>query len=235
MSDLPMLRRDRPASRPSPRALKVAAGVFALTLSLVACSSTNSGDNASPTSSPTAGDTVRLVTYDAYAISDATLADSTKQTGIKVEVSKSGDGAEVVNRAILTKDNPEGDVLFGVDNNLLSRAIDQGLFTEYAAAGAGFDSGPVSDGSDQARHTDRRRRRLRELRPHLVRAEEHPGADDPNDLTKPEYKNLLVVENPATSTPGLAFLLATVAKSGESRYQDYWKSLRNNGVLVVND
>ncbi len=235
MSDLPMLRRDRPASRPSPRALKVAAGVFALTLSLVACSSTNSGDNASPTSSPIAGDTVRLVTYDAYAISDATLADFTKQTGIKVEVSKSGDGAEVVNRAILTKDNPEGDVLFGVDNNLLSRAIDQGLFTEYAAAG--LDSIPAQYRMDPTKHVtpidvgdvcvnyDRTWFEQKNI----------PVPTTLDDLTKPEYKNLLVVENPATSTPGLAFLLATVAKSGESRYQDYWKSLRNNGVLVVND
>ena len=55
------------------------------------------------------------------------------------------------------------------------------------------------------------------------------------DLTKPEYKGLLVVESPATSSPGLSFLLATIAHFGEDGYLDYWKALRANGVVVVND
>ncbi len=53
------------------------------------------------------------------------------------------------------------------------------------------------------------------------------------DLTKPQYRKLLVVENPATSTPGLAFLLATVARFGPSGWQGYWEGLRANDVLVV--
>ena len=31
------------------------------------------------------------------------------------------------------------------------------------------------------------------------------------DLTEPTYKSMLVAEDPSTSTPGLAFLLATIA------------------------
>jgi thiamine transport system substrate-binding protein len=53
------------------------------------------------------------------------------------------------------------------------------------------------------------------------------------DLAKPEYKGLLVVENPATSSPGLAFLLATIKHFGATGFLDYWKSLRANGVVVV--
>ncbi len=53
------------------------------------------------------------------------------------------------------------------------------------------------------------------------------------DLADPRYRGLLVVENPATSTPGLAFLLATVARFGEPGWQDYWRRLRANDVLVV--
>ncbi len=53
------------------------------------------------------------------------------------------------------------------------------------------------------------------------------------DLLKPEYKGLLVVENPATSSPGLAFVMATIAHFGPEKYLDYWKSLRDNGVQVV--
>ncbi len=53
------------------------------------------------------------------------------------------------------------------------------------------------------------------------------------DLTKPAYKSTLVVENPATSSPGLAFLLATIARSGEGGWQQYWRDLRANDVQVV--
>ena len=51
-------------------------------------------------------------------------------------------------------------------------------------------------------------------------------------MTKPEYNGLLVVENPATSSTGLAFLLATVAHYGDS-FTEYWQALKDNGVVVV--
>ena len=41
-----------------------------------------------------------------------------------------------------------------------------------------------------------------------------------------------MVENPATSTPGLAFMLATIAQFGD-RWEGYWRKLRANDVLVV--
>jgi thiamine transport system substrate-binding protein len=55
------------------------------------------------------------------------------------------------------------------------------------------------------------------------------------DLTKPEYAGLLVVENPATSSPGLSFLLATIATFGEDGWQSYWQALKDNGVVIVSD
>ena len=54
-----------------------------------------------------------------------------------------------------------------------------------------------------------------------------------DDLVDPAYAGTLVVENPATSSPGLAFLLATVAEYGEEGWQDYWRALRANGVEVA--
>ena len=55
------------------------------------------------------------------------------------------------------------------------------------------------------------------------------------DLLKPDYKGLLVMENPATSSPGLAFLLATIAHFGKENYLDYWQGLSSNGLVVVGD
>lgn len=205
------------------------AAVFAAA-ALVACSPGASEGN--PT--PTAGGAVTLVTYDSYQISPETLEQFTAETGIEVEVVKSGDGAQVVNRAILTKDAPEGDVLFGVDNNLLSRALANGLFqTHQPDAAAGLDPAllagtdgfvtPVDTG-DVCLNYD-------------TGALEQRGLDPPqnlDDLADPAYRDLLVVQNPATSTPGLAFLLATVARYGPDGFADYWQRLRDNGVLVEN-
>jgi thiamine transport system substrate-binding protein len=55
------------------------------------------------------------------------------------------------------------------------------------------------------------------------------------DLLNPVYKDLLVVENPASSSPGLAFLLATIGHFGADKYLEYWQGLVDNNLLVVND
>ncbi len=77
------------------------------------------------------GQTVTLVTHDSFAVSEKVLAAFTKRTGIDVKVLQVGDAGQVVNQAILTKDNPLGDVLFGVDNTFLTRALDEGIFERY--------------------------------------------------------------------------------------------------------
>jgi thiamine transport system substrate-binding protein len=196
---------------------------------LAACTSTPTSDR---TASP--GGTVTLVSYDSYAISKATLKEFTAQTGQTVDVVRAGDAAEVVNRAILTKSAPEGDVLFGVDNNLLSRALAEELFASYQAEGvdqvpAEFRLDPVGhvtpiDLGDVCVNSDRE----------FFDSQDLPVPKTLTDLADPQYRDLLVVENPATSTPGLAFLLATVAEFGPDGYIDYWSRLRENGVEVEN-
>ena len=214
------------------RKFSIISMVGALALAISSCTSQDTAET--PTETPSAGSTVTLVTYDSYAISDETLESFTDETGVKVEVVRAGDGAQVVNRAILTKDTPEGDVLFGADNNLLSRALSNDLFESYQpeavqdlpteltegtdGAATPIDTGDVCINYDTA-------------------ALKKQGVTPPetlDDLTKPEYRGLLVVENPATSTPGLAFLLTTIAEFGTDGFQDYWKRLRDNDVLVEN-
>lgn len=210
--------------------LSVAAVLAAATLAITGCTSTDS----QPTASPSPGSTVTLVTYDSYLISDETLAAFTEQTGVNVDVVRAGDGGQIVNRAILTKDNPEGDVLFGVDNNLLSRALSNDLFQPYQPAAISeipqeFVAGtegvvtPIDTG-DVCINIDKAGLAQRDLDP--------PQSLD--DLTDPAYRGLLVVENPATSTPGLAFLLTTVDRYGADGFTDYWQKLADNEVVVEN-
>ncbi|GGT29422.1 thiamine ABC transporter substrate-binding protein [Streptomyces chromofuscus] len=178
--------------------------------------------------------TVTLVSHDSWVVSKSVIADFEKQSGYQVKVLKDGDAGQAVNKAILTKDNPQGDVLFGVDNTLLSRALDNGLFQPHEAKDSDLvlpeyradqeqhrvtavDTGDICVNYDKAYFSERK------LEP--------PKTLD--DLVEPPYKNLLVTENASTSSPGLGFLLGTAAKYGDDGWADYWKKLKANGVKVV--
>jgi thiamine transport system substrate-binding protein len=195
---------------------------------LAACGS--SGDDQESGGSKT----VTLVSHDSWAASKDVIAAFEKQSGYKVRVLKDGDAGQAVNKAILTKDNPQGDVLFGVDNTLLSRALDNGLFQPYEAKGSDrvkaeyrVDQGkhrvtPVDTG-DICVNYDKKYFADRKLEP--------PRSFD--DLVEPQYKNLLVTENASASSPGLGFLLGTAARYGDAGWEGYWKKLKANGVKVV--
>nr|WP_222109704.1 thiamine ABC transporter substrate-binding protein [Streptomyces cupreus] len=195
---------------------------------LSACGSSDDGESSGGSK------TVTLVSHNSWAVSKDVLADFEKSSGYKVKVLEDGDAGQAVNKAILTKDNPQGDVFFGVDNTLLSRALDNGLFQSYEAKGLDQIDATFQLDRDEHRVTpvdygdicvnyDKKYFEDHKLTP--------PSSLD--DLIKPEYKNLLVTENASTSSPGLGFLLGTAAQYGDDGWQDYWKKLKANGVKVV--
>jgi thiamine transport system substrate-binding protein len=176
---------------------------------------------------------VVLVTHDSFAIPKAVKAAFEKESGYKLTILQGGDAGEVVNRALLTKGNPQGDLLFGIDNNLLSRGLAEGLFEPYTSPELGAVGPPFQ--IDPSRHVT-----PVDYGDVCLNVDEkwfaQRGIAAPSTLdalTEPRYRKLLVVENPATSTPGLAFMLATVARYGEPGWRTYWRRLRANGVQVV--
>ena len=203
------------------RAFVAAALGLVLALGLAACG----GDDA-PTN-------VVLVTHDSFVISDDVKRAFEQDSGLTLTVLQAGDAGEVLAQALLTAGNPQGDVLFGVDSNLLSRALEGDLFEPYESrlleeVRERYQLDPEHrvtpiDHGEVCLNYDRTWFAERDLAPPSSLA----------DLVRPAYDGLLVVENPATSTPGLAFLLATIARFGEDGWQDYWRRLRANDVLVV--
>ena len=201
------------------RALAAVAGVL-LALVVAGCG----GDDA-PTE-------VVLVTHSSFAISDDVRRAFEEQSGFELRVLATGDAGETVTRALLTAGNPEGDVLFGVDNNLLSRTLDGDLFEPYESPR--LDAVPDEyelDPEHRVTPVDHGEVCLNYDKAWFAERGIAPP-DELADLTLPRYRDLLVVENPATSTPGLAFLLATIARFDDG-WQGYWRKLRQNGVLVV--
>ena len=205
--------------------------VPALALALAACTSQEA----------TPAGPVTLLTHDSFVLSDSVLKQFTEETGIDVDVVTAGDAGEVVNRAVITSGDPDGDVLFGVDNTLLSRTLDADVFEPYVADGltgvepeiADLGAGVVSaiDYGDVCVNVDKAwfaKQNLAEPR-------------TLEDLADPAYRDLFVMSNPATSSPGLAFLLATISRYGDPdslqptpQWADYWQQLADNGLLVVN-
>ncbi|MEU3273453.1 thiamine ABC transporter substrate-binding protein [Saccharomonospora sp. NPDC006951] len=177
--------------------------------------------------------TVTIATHESWSVPQQVLDAFRDQTGIRINVHKEGDAGELTNKLVLTKDDPIADVAFGVDSTFASRALAEGVFEPYTSPEG--DRGPqrysidpqnrlsAVDVGDVCVNIDTEWFAEREL--------EEPATLD--DLTDSRYRDLLVVENPATSSPGLAFLLGTVAAYGEQGWRDYWSKLKDNGVLVV--
>lgn len=185
--------------------------------------------------------TITLITHDSFNVSTELIDNFQAETGIIIDILRAGDAGQVVNQSVLSAGNPLGDVLFGVDNTFLSRALDGEIFLPYESPllenvneqfilDEDFNVTPISYG-DVCINYD-------------IAYFEDNDLDIPEslaDLTSADYEGLLVVENPATSSPGLAFLMATVAEFGEASddneysYLDFWTDLVDNDTLIAED
>ncbi len=205
--------------------------LIVLSLMLSAC--VQSGG--SPTSTSAAPRTLIVMTHDSFAASQSVITAFETANNVKVQFIASGDAGTALNKAILSKDNPFADVFYGVDNTFLSRALSEDIFQPYdSPLLAGIPDRYKLDSQNQALPVDWGDVCLNYDKVYFSTRKLLPP-ENLEDLLKPEYKNMLVVENPATSSPGLSFLLTTIGHFGADNYLTYWKGLVENGVLVVND
>ena len=170
---------------------------------------------AANTSTDATPNEVTLLAYDAFTPKDGIFDAFTAATGAKVKVVTTGDSGVLVSKAILTAGNPEGDVLWGLDNTVISRAQKAQLLTSYEPV----DYGDICVNYDK-----------KWFATHNI-----PTPSSLEDFILPAYKGLLVTQDPVASSPGLGFLLATIAHFGIDDWQDYWTSLKTNGVHIAPD
>lgn len=188
------------------------------------------------TTEPAEPQTVRLMSHDSFNVSEEVVAEFEETYNAKLEFVKSGDTGAALNQAILSKENPLADAFFGVDNTFFSRAIDAGIFVPYEPEN--LDRVPEEfklDPENRLTPIDWGDVCLNYDKNYFADTDVAPP-QSLEDLTKPEYQGLTVVENPATSSPGLAFLLATIehfGTDGDYTWEDYWQDLRDNDVQVT--
>lgn len=235
--------------------------VLTAVLSAACGSSGSSADDADPTSgdpsspiassSPSEGSTeapetegeslagvkLTLMTHDSFAVSEGTLEAFTAETGHEVVLLQAGDAGELVNRSVLTAGNPEADVMFGVDNTFLSAALAGGVFegrseTAVDAFGDALPDGIPLDPGGRVVPVDFGDVCLNYDRSWFADAGIEPPSEL-GDLADPALAGLTVVQDPSTSSPGLAFLMATVAEFGADGWETFWSDLVENDVMVT--
>ncbi len=209
---------------------RVAALAAALSVLVAGCGSQPGGP--ATATAPTESNRLTVLTHDSFYLPDELLAEFEQSSGYDVEYVAPGDGGTLVNQLILTKDAPLGDVVFGIDTTFAGRAVGAGVLAPYTSAALPSEAAELAeDGAGVLTPIDYGDVCLNaDLAWFKAKGLDLPQSFD--DLTKPEYADLLVVSNPASSTPGLSFLVATIAAEGED-YLAYWQRLKDNGVKVV--
>jgi len=207
-------------------------------LTLTACS-LSGGESETTTGTSGAGEdrSVTLVVHDSWYLPKQVIRAFERESGYDLQVQTNGDTGSLTNKLVLTKERPLGDAVFGIDNTFATRAVDEGILAPYTPAdlpasaadyalegGAGQQLTPVDWGDvcvniDEAWFAER----------------DQAPPETLDDLADPAYRDLFVTPAASTSSPGFAFLLATIGEYGEDGWQSYWESLMDNGARVARD
>ena len=212
--------------------------IVSVCLVMAACAAPPARTQTPNSNTNTAPQSLTVMVHDSFAASESVIKAFEQANNAKVTVLKSGDAGAALNKAILSKAAPIADVMYGIDNTFLGRALNAGIFEPYASTA--FSTIP-------ARYRLDPEKRLWPVDRGYVQVNydkaffEQKGLTPPaslRELADPKWKGMLVVENPATSSPGLAFLMASIAAfpDGSSyTWQQFWKDLRANDVYISPD
>ncbi len=175
-------------------------------------------------------DALTILVHDSFDVTEDLITQFEADRGVTVTILEGGDANAVLNRALLNAGNPEADLIFGIDNFGFVQAREADLLREFEADRR--DDIP-QDIRDQFGDSEL----VTPIDFGFVNLNFDPTQGDPpaslEELATEVWRDRVVVEDPTTSSPGLQFLMTTIAHFGEDGWQDYWRSLRDNGVLVT--
>ncbi len=152
-----------------------------------------------------------------------------KAYGVRVKVVSVGDAGQVLNRAVLEKDNPRADIILGIDNNMLARALEEKVLQPYRSPNLENIPGKfIFDKTFSVTPFDYG---------YFAIVYDSKALEDPpeslEELTEARFRKKIILEDPRTSSPGLGFLLWTIDVYGDG-FTDYWKRLMPN-LLTITD
>ncbi len=176
-------------------------------------------------------DRLVIYAYDSFVswgLSNSTIHKFEEMYNVTVEVRTYGDAGSVLNRVIMEKSNPQADIIVGVDNSLLQKALDNDVLEPYEPANiVKIPENLIFDPSYHVVPFDYG---------YVALVYNKTVVTNPpetfEDLLSPEWKGRLILENPQTSSTGLAFLDWTIAANGNSLNTTFWSILAGNAKIT---
>ncbi|MGV9713562.1 thiamine ABC transporter substrate-binding protein [Gordonia sp. NPDC003424] len=201
--------------------------IVALTAVAVLVGATACGDDSSSTTE------VTLLTHDSFSLPDSVFDAFKQQTGLTLKVVKSGDAGQLASTVSLTPGSPKADAVYGIDNTFASRPIEAGALEPYVspAAAKGAAEYAVPDSNNELTAVDRGDVCLNVDDAWYTRNQQQ-APKSVRDLREPRYAAQAALLDPSTSSPGMAFLLATIGLFPQG-WQDYWKTVEAGGASIV--
>jgi len=175
-----------------------------------------------------------VYTYDSmvseYGLGPKIIPKFEEQCNCKIKMVSKGDAGQVLTTLVLEKENPKADVVIGLDNSLIQKAIEKKVLEEFTPKNIGivpkdigfykkgfltpFDYGFIAFVFDSKK----------------IEAE----LNEFDSLLDSRLEKKIVIQNPRTSSPGLALLFWSIEVYGDPGYKEFWKEFKPN-ILVVTD
>lgn len=182
--------------------------------------------------------TLKILTYDIAAFSDDMLTNFTEQTGFAVELVYTDDAGGILEIMLQTQGSPQVDLAVGLDNTYLQTALDFCLLTVNNVDTSNVDpnvmalyDGPKAVPFDQG---------------HVCLNYDESVVDGENltepqtlwNLTESQWTDKTVFPSPLTSSPGRAFMVATIDYfendlDPNTTAFDWWKAMADNGATFT--
>ena len=181
---------------------------------------------------------LRILTYDIAAFSDEMLAEFTNQTGYEIEMIRTDDSGGILEQLLQTQQAQQADLAIGLDNTYLQTALNFCLLQAHEANVSGISetalepySGPLAlpfDRGDVCLNYDETR----------VDGTNLTVPTSLWNLTEPEWNGLTAFPSPVTSSPGRAFMSATIDyfendEDNTTDAFDWWKAMADNGAIFT--
>jgi thiamine transport system substrate-binding protein len=149
------------------------------------------------------------------------------RTGVNITWVSHENAGEMLARLLLEGEAAEADVILGLDQNVLTKALESGLFEAYAPAGL--------DSVFPEILIDWENRLIPMDYSYFAFVYDSDALPAPPEsleaLTAPEYRQKIILMDPRTSSPGLGLLAWTKGAYGAA-WPDYWRRLAPS-VLTV--
>ncbi len=202
---------------------KIFAIIFVLAVLFSGCAIPNETENE-----------LTIYTYDSmiseYGLGPKVIPIFEEQCNCKVNVIAKGDAGQLLSTLILEKDSPKADLVIGIDNSLFHKATESGVLEKFTPSNINlvskdlrfddegyltpYDYGFIAFVYDSEKITT--------------------SLDGFDSLLNPELKKKIVIQNPRSSSPGLALLFWSIEVYGDPGYKEFWEEFKPNVLIVTN-